>query len=258
MPQVSLCVSPFVRAVLIARYGASIIHVHRTDILYTYLQGDPVVANAHKYRNLGKVLTASITIEASQIICSRLRARKRNILVGYFLHKVFQEEVLVFMDAQVKAGVAAQAALRNWLAAHNVQEDDYSLETAYTGWLRKRRFFAAIAKKRATAAPVFNSHPRAPRIPSDLDAVVDAAAHYFQVPAAHLVDKAKGKTRTQVYQRKVLIWLLSRESEVPGREIGRMLGISFQYIYQVISEMDTLTTAYDDVKADIAAIRAAM
>jgi len=141
MKEITLAVSPMVRKIFLSRYGQEPIRIHRSDAVYHYLQGDPLRVNPSKYRKLNKLLTAAIRVEVSDSVYERLRAKQRCITIGYYLHKILQEEMLIYIQAQHSAGVPAQTALKEYLDENNITEDDYSLETAYTAWKRRKDFF---------------------------------------------------------------------------------------------------------------------
>lgn len=278
MPEVVLNVSPFVKRVFTARYGDEPIKIHRSDIVYHYLKGDPLVANRHRYRSLQKLLTEQLTLNVSNLLARRLRSRKRQVYVGYYLHKVYQDEILVFVDAQVKAGIPAQTSMKQWLNENGVQEDDYGLDTAYTSWKRKKNFLSKIKSRNKGKSNTFQcatdpveiiKYEQLNQVPEDYRDVIIAANDHFQVGFVNLLCcsiriESEAKTFTyiytddrsaeMVYPRKVLCYVLNKYCWLSGYDIAKFVKVSPSRIYAYIREIEFSAQHYPEIKSDIEAL----
>lgn len=270
MPHITLTVSPLVARLFCARYGDGVVKIHRSDIVYHYLQGDPLVANAHRYRYLQDTLTQSITIDVSILLARRLRSRKRQVLVGQYLHKIYQEEILVFVDAQVKAGVPAQTAMKAWLQENEVQEDDYGLESAYTSWLRRKKFFRNIQKKSVPIVSETDGEHSAPfEVPEDYRDILEATQQHFDIDLVQLLcrplktDEAETHEQVEyvpdtrhsiVYARKVLCYVLHVHCCMSARDISGLVKRSRRRIDIYINDIAFALMQYEDTCRDLEAI----
>lgn len=273
MPNVTLSVSPLVKRVFTARYGDGIARITRRDIIYHYLQGDPLVANNHRYRHLQRTLTAEVVVNVSQALSARLRSKKRRIFVGAYLHKVYQDQLLEFVDARVGAGEFAQTAMREWMACYGVEEDDYSLDTAYTSWKRKKRFLQKIKSKEFTEQPKSEPLFLPPCEPSPMladfrDMVIAANAHFklgfcnllkrdLRTKAGFLYRYINTTERSYFYPRKLLCYLLAEYCGMTTREISQLIHISHGMIARNIRHARFEVVQYPEVHHDMEAILAA-
>lgn len=273
MPEVTLCVSPLVKRVFESRYGSCVAKIERRDIVYRYLQGDPLIANQHRYRALQKLLPETVTLNVSEMVASRLRAKKRNLYVGYFLHKIYQDQILVFVDAQVKAGVEAQTAMKAWLKENGVQEDDYGLDSAYTSWKRKKTFLKNIKKKEfnsCTEIDLLNVNEfELNKTPYDARDIVVSCNTHFKIGFCHLLRRnlktkkgfvyqySEDKTRTNIYPRKILCYLLMEYCWMSSSDISKLVNVSVSLICRYVRHIRFDITQYPEVKADIDQVLAA-
>lgn len=268
MKKVDLAVSPLVAAILTSRYGHPVV-VHRSDALYTYLQGDPIRVSKRKFKKLANELTRNITVEVSSTIARRLLSRKRQLKIGLYLHKIYQEEMLNFMQAQHEVGVPAQTALKTYLQTNGVDEDDYALDTAYTAWKRKKEFF----RKKMGVSPG-QSAPRetnAERIvPTDPREILLAINFYYgcgmcNLLCRHLTAQAGAKSFTYMYDqdtsalhrkpRKVAAYLLRKDAALCGTEIAKIIHLSPRTIQKYIQQSRFHLDYYTDIQHDVARIR---
>jgi len=267
-----------VKRIFESRYGKiEPIKIHRSDIVYHFLQGDPVRVQKNHYRKLQNELSETVMLDVSTTLYRRLRARQRQVTIGYYLHKVFQEDLLSFVEAQVLAGIPAQTAMKTYLNRHNISEDDYGLDTAYTAWKRRKTFFAKkypenIANtQQCTDLCFLDENDHLVRIPNDPRDVINAVNEYYQCGIVHLLCrniqvKSKRKSFTYIYdnarhyeflrEKKVLAYLLYVDSRLTGTDISKIMKLDWSTIYKYIASVKTDYELYDDIKNEVDSIRA--
>jgi hypothetical protein len=64
--------------------------------------------------------------------------KKPQILAGKFMWSQFALAMLTWVDAQVQAGRQALESLEDFLAEHDILEEDYDRDSAYRYWLKYR------------------------------------------------------------------------------------------------------------------------
>lgn len=251
MKQIVISVSPLVKKILLSRYGgAEPIKIHRSDVIYHLLQGDPIRVNPNKNQLLRKTLTETISLLVSPAIQRRLRGRNRQVHIGVFLHKIFQHEMISFIEAQHLAGIPAQAALKTYLQRNNISEDDYALETAYTAWKRRKTFFSSctgsqFGKKFHRIDPTIFHPQDIPIVPRDPRNVVKAFEKYFD----ESIDDCS------VSDQKLLAYLMKVECQMIGKEIAKYFSVSPRSIHRYISDIRFQYGRYDDVTMAVDGIR---
>jgi len=274
MKEITLAVSPMVRKIFLSRYGEEPIRIHRSDAVYHYLQGDPIRPNKSKYKKLHNLLTTSLTIRVSDSVHERLQAKERCITVGYYLHKVFQEEMLVYVHAQHQAGVPAQTALKDFLDRNNITEDDYSLETAYTAWKRKKDFFKKKARVFTEKAPQSDPPPipgNAEDISPTPSRIIWSCKKYFACRIKDLLCRPNkprqvGEDLDSIHYkylprrshrfRKIMAYLLHEDAGMSGVEITRYIRRSPRRVQEYIQEVRIQARIYEDIQEDLRHIRA--
>lgn len=149
--EIALHCTRFCRALLLARHGDEPIRVERADVLYTQLQSLPTRAPQHRTHT---ALPCTIRLEVPAALGRFLAASNRERLVGHHLYKFHIDSMLTFAEAQHLAGIPVQQALRTFLHAHDVEEDDLGLDTAYKAWQRRRQRQAKALSARLARDPV--------------------------------------------------------------------------------------------------------
>jgi hypothetical protein len=260
MKTVTIATTPLVKKILLTRYGGEPIRVERNDALHTYLQADPARVNKNKYREYGKQLTQSVILEVSWSIWSHLRSKERSLTVGYHLHKLYQLEMIAHMEAQRKAGLPAMEALKTFVESHDIWEDDYPLENAYTAWKRKRNIFAENnATKNRENVPrksgeimqhVANSANDVPYDPRD---ILIAVCDYYDTDEKSLLTVDRNRQISQY--RKALCYLLKKDARMTCREISAQINADYTYVSRLITQVRHHLDYYQDIQRDIARIR---
>lgn len=277
MRKISIYVSPFVQRIFEARYGhTEPVRIHRTDVMYTYLQGDFKRMNQDRYRHLRKLLPNTIDLEVSDTIYKHLASANRRYTIGAFLDKIFQYECLNFAYAQKLAGVPAQTAIKTYMRINGVGEDDFSLDSMYTAWLRSKRFFANNYEGKTKHFNLQSAIRERPlpfadqRMPIDYRDIVSCTQAHFQIGICNLLRKslrisAKGRTFTYIYdplydlqyiyEQKILAYLLKHDGQMKSPAIAKLINISHPSIRRWALDIENYVDIYEDVRRDIDAIR---
>jgi len=178
--------------VLLAEYGSEPIRVAAHDILFSMLTHTRLRTRL-KGSHIADTFRASITLDIHDALAAHIEARWEQ--VGSHLFRWHKDQMCRHAATVVRLGGYARPALAEWLRLHDVDEEEYSLETAYKLWQRfgwnfsgakKPDFFARTSGKpgaqvgknrRPHPNPVFTVPPR------DIEA---AAARLEETAAACL------------------------------------------------------------------------
>lgn len=133
MRAVEIPLHPLSARALSSEYGPGPICMSTHDPLFTFLTCSPLRSRISRG---GDVLTASATFSVDDRLAMHLQGNAQAI--GYALLKLHKQELCKFAAAAVMLNYrgGAKAAIGMWLAANNVDEEEYSLETAYKLWQR--------------------------------------------------------------------------------------------------------------------------
>jgi hypothetical protein len=269
MKKVRLAVTPLVASILTTRYGNPVI-VHRSDALYTHLQGSPVNVSSRKFKKLNRELTKEITVVVSNSIADHITANHRQAKLGLFLHKVYQEEMVNYMHAQNKCGTPAQTALKDFLKSNGVTEDDYALDTAYTVWKRKKQFFSKKTVGSILENDLHEEGENDSLVPVDFREILLAVNHYYSCGMANIicrdiVVRAKNRCFTYCYDdamdfqyrkcRKVAAYLLHTDGQMRGTQIAEIIHLHARSIQRYIKKTRFFMDFYGDFQHDVEQIR---
>jgi len=269
MKEIRIAVTPLVASILTTRYGSPVT-VHRSDALYTYLQGNPVRVSQNKFRKLNRELTREVPLLVSNSIAHHIACAKRQLRIGLYLHKVYQQEMINWMQAQHEAGIPAQTALKNFLARNGVSEDDYALDTAYTVWKRKRDLFSKKADVSNSNTDQYELPENDSLLPKDPRDILSAVNHYYSCGMCNLVcrdltARAANKTFRYIYDaelahqhrkaRKVAAYLLYKDAQLLGTEIAKIIHLSPRTLQRYVKATRFHLDYYTDIQHDVARIR---
>lgn len=132
MVTISLPVHPLSRAALLKHYGNEPITVENHDILFDHLAG---TCRRHSGEDNSQ-LSASITLFVDDDIARHIHHNRQRIgarLFRWHRSQLFWYAATVW---RIKGFGHAQPALADWLALHEVDEDDYPVSTAYRAFGR--------------------------------------------------------------------------------------------------------------------------
>lgn len=276
MSQITIYVSSFSKKILQTRYGEiEPFKISRSDGIYHHLTAEPLKQNKTTFTKINKLLQETVKIQISDTLFRRLKACKRNVYVGEHLHKIMQEKMLEFVEAQVLVGLPAQRALKNFLEYYNISEDDYSLETAYTAWKRfKNNFHPKNDKKYATFWSGFEPQKQdVCRVEAALPIppiwVLKSVNDFYKCGYVNLLCKNitiqhKNRSFTYVFdktvarqfshQRKVLFYLMYKKCGLTVRNISKITNLSFQQIHKCIQQISFESSIYAELSEEIRGI----
>lgn len=262
MPTITIHVSRFTKRIFERRYGhQQPYQITRSDALYNHLCAEPLRQNNWCATKVNKLLTESIQIKVTDRLARRMKAKNRTCFIGEHLHKIFQEKMLTFVQAQVLADLPAQRALKNFLSYYGIESDDYSLETAYAAWQRHKRKFlpknssksamfwgGSSPQKQAAVAPYKET------LPMPVETLVEIVSAHFNQTA----DEVTGNCEAAPYYRKVLAWALSNYTHLTYKEMQSIIPKHISRLSRYINEINFQAQHYPNVKQDLKQIRAAI
>jgi hypothetical protein len=132
---VTLPVHPLTRRVLLKEYGAEPITMGDHDFLFSQLTSaklrDRTIRSA-------EVLSARITLCVHDALALHLNKLSNARAAGATLFRLHKEMLVRYADAvtRTKGKGAARPAIEQWLSLYDVDEDEYSTDTAYKLWQR--------------------------------------------------------------------------------------------------------------------------
>ena len=132
MIEVSLPVHPLSRAALLKHYGPEPICIPNHDVLFDQLAG---TVRRHSGEDNSQ-LKSRITLMVDDDIARHIHLNAQRIgarLLRYHRNLMFWYAATVW---RIKGFGHAQPALADWLALHEIDEDDYSVSTAYRAFTR--------------------------------------------------------------------------------------------------------------------------
>lgn len=130
--EIILPVTPFTYKVITARHGHPV-SVNRQDNkeLYMLLQLKPLISPDKQKELLSEPLRVETTKRLAHIVL------KNNIhAIGIHLHHHYLQKLYEFIYAQMMAGHQAYSSMEYFYELHDVEEDDFGMDSAYRGWLR--------------------------------------------------------------------------------------------------------------------------
>lgn len=275
MSQITIHVSSFSKKILETRYGTEPFKISRSDEYYHHLTSEPLRQNKSTYVKINKTLQQTATLQVSDTLVRRLKAKGRSVYIGGHLHKVMQANMLNFVEAQVLAGLPAQRALKNFLDHYNITEDDYSLETAYTAWKRFKSVF--YPKTREISATFWSNTDPQKRVlcckvidkPVPREWVVKCVNDLFEIGYVNLLCKSlsirtmqrvftyhydESLSHKYLYPRRLLAYLLYTKSKMTVRQISRLINRDFSTIWRHIQQIKFEATVYKQVTDDLACL----
>jgi hypothetical protein len=213
-----------------------------------------------------------VQISVTENLAARLNAEDRYYTIGWPLHKAMQYKMMDFVEAQALAKIPAQTALKMFFRLYNVEEDDYSLDTAYTAWKRHQDKFSG-------KSPAFSAEARRafdPRswlkigtkpVPDDKSWIIEAVEEYYDCGLVNLVckDMMVGTFRHEYdtvnerrfgQARKVLYYLLNLDADLAYTKITTIISRHESSIRRGAQEIEMAMQVGDDEITDaVKAIR---
>lgn len=133
MVQIVIPVAPISRKIIETEKGPPPIRLTSRDLLFDAmaLEGK---RNRGATKTLQTILTDQISFEVT--VGKTRRLEKRSHIIGKHLYDVHLDAMCRFVLAQWNVGIDATRALENFYAQYDLEDDDYSYDSAYKRWQR--------------------------------------------------------------------------------------------------------------------------
>lgn len=133
MKKVRIPVHPLSRCVLLAEYGREPLRIGYRDLLFSMLTTARLRDRSGTQR-AAETLTASVELEVNDELARHLAVNYYQ--VGMLLFSWHKDLMCRHAETATAGGARAWGAIRHWLDARGVGEDDYGMEAAYKCWQR--------------------------------------------------------------------------------------------------------------------------
>ena len=120
---------------MLNEYGPEPLRITNHDLLFQQLNYTRILPDTNLDK-LKRSINSSIKISLNQKMAARIQTYGHQL--GYHLYLFHRRQMMSWTDAQTTAGISAMSALYAFLASNRVEEEDFSLETAYRYWSRHR------------------------------------------------------------------------------------------------------------------------
>ena len=130
--QIVVPVAPLSKRIIEKRFPQEIIKLSKRDIMYQQLCY--FTLSASRSSKVQDRLTEEVTIQVGNQLAKKIQARLYQ--VGQHLYNIHCKMMMWYVEAQTDAGISAKEAMMNFYTKHGMNEDDYSLESAYRRWTR--------------------------------------------------------------------------------------------------------------------------
>lgn len=232
---------PLSRKVLLAQYGPEPIALKNHDPLFDLMSGS---LQRHSAGVRNEHLSATITFSVSRTIARSLILSPHEI--GWRLLRFHKQQMCWYAVSQVrlKGKGAAMPAIRDWLSLHDVEEDEYQLETAYKLWLRfgwdfdrKNAFFSARLRRKSEGRKEVECAKFQPlelrRTNSFSDIVVGLRAQSF-------LDEYRSKFKTvpKSLHKHITVYLLIHRQHLSQRDAAVKLEMTRYNVRSALQAID--------------------
>lgn len=134
MKKVVLRVHPLTRAVLLSEHGCTEpITLGPNHLIFPLLTSAPLQEFANVNRAI-PFLTDTVVVTVHPGVAANLFQRPYH--AGAALFRLHKDQMCRYAQVCVRRGGDAWASIQEWLYCHGVDEDAYSMETAYKCWQR--------------------------------------------------------------------------------------------------------------------------
>lgn len=234
MLQVEIPVHPMSRAILQCEYGAEPIHLAEQDITWEIISTRVTNDDLRKKTQL----TAYISIVTNNRLAAHLA--RYGLIAGLRLYKFHKHLLCRYADAQVrvKGKGHARPAIQEFLNLYGIEEDHYSLDSAYKLY---QRFHWEIKKKnsgflermrRKPGAIMFEKMKARDDIQPERDISAELAVARFMSAVHHLM---KRNHRRLEKQARAYIYVC--ESGKSFREVSALLDQPIGTVHYSVSAM---------------------
>ena len=243
MKQISIAVHPISRRILQSEYGHGPISIGQRDFLFNMLSYTRLRDRVELTR-VNEVLTDLIDLQVNDELARHLQTTW--YLVGMNLFSWHKDQMCRYASAIVRQPKGdASNAIYDWLTMYEIDEDEYSLETAYKCWLRWNRKIKdnnAVFSARMRGKAAANLRKKI-GIKKDLTWTVPDVD--VEIEAAHILDLAEGCLRKvpKSLKQHLRLYLYRIMQGLSEREVAKKLNVPHRtagYAYCTIRAwMDT-------------------
>ena len=248
--------------------------VNRRDTYNHLLQFQPFRLNPNYVKKNNTQLTEQVAIQVSFDLFKRLKNRKRRMRVGEYLHKINQSHINEFIKAQLLESdrTSAMQALKTFFEFNEIDEDDYSLESAYKSWQRYKKDFLEKNQKnnfRFWRKTVLGNTAKTEVTNEQIisfDFILVSVNHFFKVGYTNLLLKSlkvkhrntffkyhfdRVASRQFCYERQVLYYLLYHHAGMNSIEIAALTNVTPRHVRFSVCKIRQEKEIYDNVSFDI-------
>lgn len=138
MIEVCLPIAPISKKILRSEYGAAPISLQKHDLMYQVFLIKKMPGSKPNILQSRKILTEELSFAVSPRLGKMIIENALDI--GMFLYNLHMRDMCKFVYAkwEEKESINVKGAVTNFYARHNIDEDDFALESAYK---RVQRFF---------------------------------------------------------------------------------------------------------------------
>lgn len=223
---------PMSRKVLLAQYGAGVITLRSHDPLFDLISG------AHPRHSAGvrnEHLSCTVRVAVSRPLAKLITLSAHEI--GWRLLRLHKQQLCWYAVSQVrmKGKGAALPAIRDWLSLHDVEEDEYQLETAYKLWLRfgwdfdrKNAFFSARLRSKSSGRKTGERAKNETFKPLELRRGITFDDVVLGLRASSLLDEYKTmfKTVPQSLHKHITVYLVIHRQHLSQRDAAAKLDMT--------------------------------
>lgn len=133
MNVIHLPVAPLSRKILLTEYGPEPIHLGERNLLYRQMCYR--VDRTPWLMRHQQILTTTIQIQINRHLWEKVKQAPHQI--GYHLYELHKDRMFTWVSGRVSSPESEQlGAIRLYLERYRVEEDEFSLDTAYRLWKR--------------------------------------------------------------------------------------------------------------------------
>lgn len=220
MVAIELQVSRLSKQILLAQYNGDVVITGNDPNLYR-LRYTNTKRGGGLYLQR-KRLNDTLTIKVPDEVAKQLKTH--GTFAAMCLHNIHIHEINTYIWHEVQHKVPAKDALKTFRENHNIEEDDFCLESAYKSWIRfSKKKKDEIAKKPEQGRTIFvrgETEQFSVIIPEDERVLLSMAEEEFNISIEALKSPSKKAQLSSV--RKALYYMLYTHCGMSYRKIARM------------------------------------
>lgn len=230
MPHIILPVAPISRKILLHDHQQDPVTPSHTDVLYHQLcySRSPHI----QWSSYFKLLSSQINV----VLPARFSMRDRKQLhqAGYLLYISHLERMLHWVEAQTLVTANAWGAIEAFYEMHDIDEDDFSLESAYKRWQRYQDGLHYNVRDEVTR---FDRHKAwHASVPFTREMCDDMAA--LIITTMHNDMYSYGDCYDIKLANAIKVWALKEYGKMSGPDIAALIKMPWRTVYNWIKRVD--------------------